>query len=421
MAKKDLGGRNEEFDALMDIEGIDTEKLLEQTGQAPPAGETLPAGESLPGETPPEGTPPVGDTPSGNMPPATPTTTPPVGTPPAGETPPAGVPPVDTDQVRADTLKEIFGDQFKTVDEVKQANILGQLQELSTLREEKTGLEAKLEAKPKTSFVNDDIALFNEFVKETKSSDFGVFKKINSTDIANMDPMEAMVTLAVLQTPALAGKEASLKKNFERKYNLNPEDVDEAELDLNKVGLLQDGEKAKQSLLEVKSKLRMPEPPKEAPPAEGPKELTAEEKQTLQTEWGKIATEIGKTYSSLPIYMKGSKEPVLNYEIDGETQKAYTQEAVAYCIQNQMGLNKENVEHVAKVMQNWMYLRERQNIMHSVFEKARSLTEEEVTKLYDNPSPIRNTDTPPKTPESGLSPEEERAEKAFQAEMNGHL
>jgi hypothetical protein len=379
-----------------------------------------PPAETPPGETPPAETPPAGETPPGSKPPGTPASpTPEI--PPAGETPPAVTQPVDVDQVRADFLKEIFGDQFKTVDDLKQANVTGQLQELSTLREGKVDLEAKLEAKPKTDFFNDDIALFNEFVKETGNSDFGVFKKVNSTDIANMDPMEAMVTLAVLQTPALIGQEGNLKKNFERKYNLDPENVDEAELAINKVGLLQDGEKAKQSLLEVKSKLKMPEPPEETPPAESPKELTAEEKTTLQKQWGPVAAKIGETYGTIPIYMKDSKEPVLNYQIDGEIQKVAIQDALNYCTQNRMELNEDNVKHVAGIMQNRLLLKEHQNIMHSVFEKARSLTEEQVTALYDNPSLAKNTDTPPATPSSGLSPADERAKKAFDAEMSGHL
>ncbi|KKK80156.1 hypothetical protein LCGC14_2826320, partial [marine sediment metagenome] len=267
--------------------------------------------------------------------------------------------------------------------------------------------------------VNDNIALFNEFVKETGNSDFGVFKTINSTDIASMESMQALVTLAVLKTPALAGQEANLKKNFERKYNLDPENVDEAELAINKVGLLQDGEEAKKSLLEVKSKLKMPEPPEETPAVGGPKELTTEEKQSLQTEWGKIAAKIGETYGTIPIPMKDSKEPVLSYQIDGEIQKAAVQGAVAYCVQNQMELNEDNVKRVAGIMQNQLLVKELPNIVHSVFEKARSLTEEQVTALYDNPSPSKNTDTPPTPPVPVLTPEEEGQKKAFDLEMDG--
>ena len=426
MAKKDvLGGRSEEFAALMDIEGVDQNKLLEQTGQTPAGGETptgTPPGETLPaGGTPPE-TPPASGTPPGETPPETPPATPPGETPPAGEKPPAGTPPVDANQVRADLLKEIFGDQFQTIDEAKQANITGQLQELTTLRQGKTELEAKLEAKPKTSFVNDDIALFNEFVKETGNSNFGVFQKVNGTDIANMDPMEALITQAILKTPGLAGKEGDLKKHFEKKYNLDPENVDEAELSVNKIGLQQDGDEAKKSLLEVKGKLKMPEPPEEVPPvAEGPKELTAEEKQTLQTGWEPVVTKMIETYGSLPIYMKGSEEPVLSYQIDSEAQKAYVQGAVAYCVQNQVELKPENAERIAEIIQNQMLIKENRNIMHSVFEKARSLTEEEVTKLYDNPSPAKNDDVPPTPEKPKLSSQEEASQKAFEAEMSGKL
>ncbi len=410
MDKKDLGGRDDEFAALMEIDGVDTQKILEQAGQAPPA--VIPPVE----DTPPVETPPAVIPPAGETPPATPPVTPPE-TPPAGGEPPAGTLPVDANQVRADTLKEIFGDQFKTVDEAKQANITGQLQELGTLREGKTDLEAKLAAKPKTAFANDDIALFNEFVKETGNNNFGVFNTVNSADIANMDTMDAMVTLAVLETPALAGQEGNLKKSFERKYNLDPEKVEESELALNKVSLLQDGEKAKKSLLEVKSKLKMPEPAEEIPPASAPKVMTDEEKQSLQTNWGKIATKIGEQYGTIPIPMKDSKEPVLSYQIDGEIQKVAVQGAVEYCVQNQMELNEDNVKRVAGIMQNQLLVKELPNIVHSVFEKARSLTEEQVTALYDNPSPNKNTDTPPTPPVSKMTPEEEMQDKAFRMEM----
>jgi hypothetical protein len=56
-----------------------------------------------------------------------------------------------------------------------------------TLRKEKTELESKLELKPKTNFANDEVALFNEFVKETGTRDYGVFNKINSAEVATMD------------------------------------------------------------------------------------------------------------------------------------------------------------------------------------------------------------------------------------------
>jgi len=413
MAKKlDL-----EMEALTDIPGVNPEKILEQLGETPP-------GETPPGETPStEGTPPAetppGTPPAESTPPGTPPAEePPAGTPPAAETPPGGEAPVDVDQVQTGLVKEIFGDQFQTVDDLKQANVPSQLKELQTLRQEKADLEKKLELKPKTNFASDDLALFNEFVKETKSQDFGTFKKIHSGDIANMDPMDVLITEMILQNPKFAGREGDLKKHFEKRYNLNPEEVDESELAVNKLGMETDAEKSREKLQEVKSKLIIPEPPEETPAQEGPKELTPEQKQTLQTNWTGAADEIIKVLSTIPVTMKDSKEPLISYQLDDESQKAASKAAVTYCVQNQLELNEDNVKQVAGIIQNQMIIGNLPNIVHSVFEKARSLTEEEVSKLYDNPNPVRNTDTPP-TPEKKKPGAEEKRDAAFDLEMKG--
>ena len=56
-------------------------------------------------------------------------------------------------------------------------------------------------------------------------------------------------------------------------------------------------------------------------------------------------------------------------------------------------------------------------IVHSVFDYARSLTESQVHALYENPSPARNTDQPPVEPEAELTDEEKIQEEIFRAEM----
>jgi len=136
MAKKDFtNSRMDELEALGEVEGIDATQLMQQAGitDEPPA--EPPAD---PPADPPPGDPPPGD------PPADPPTDPP-GTPPG--TPPA-TPPADPPPPGPDPLNEIFGDRFKTLDEAKQADIPGKLQELESLRQEKEALEGKLATKP---------------------------------------------------------------------------------------------------------------------------------------------------------------------------------------------------------------------------------------------------------------------------------
>lgn len=419
MAKKDfMESRQDEIDALKELEGVDPKEIMRQAE----INQGLDPDDKPPGDPPP-GDPPPGDPPPGAEPGGTPPDDPPPGDPPPGDPPPGdppkGDPPPDTGQVQTVFMKEIFGEQFQTVDELKAADLPSQLQELATLREEKQTFEVKLAAKPKTSFVNDDIALFNEFVKETGNSNFGIFKVINSTDIANMDPMDALVKEHILKHPVSAGQESTIRKRFERKYNLDSEQVEAGELAENKLGLQEDGERAKSALLEVKGKLKIPEPEEETtPPPGAPPELTPEAKQSLQTGWTQMADRMSKELGTLQIAMKDSKQPVISYQVDSELLKTAVQDASNYCVENRMEFNEKNLQRVAELMYNRLLVQSYPEIMHSVFEKARSLTEEQVTALFENPSPSRNTDTPPGPPPLKLTPEEEIEEKLFKAEMD---
>jgi len=403
MAKK--MERSDEFDALGDVEGIDTAKLLDQAGinQDPPPADPPPA-------DPPPADPPPADPPTGRKT-DPPPTDPPSGGPPAGDPPPS-----DPDLLQAATLKEIFGEQFQTMDEIRNANIPSKLQELEALRQEKKDLEVRLETKPKTSFVNDNVALFNEFVKETGIDNYGVFSKLNASDTANMDPMDALVIDHVIKHPGLAGQEDVIKRNFERKYNVDPDQVEADELELNKISLISDGDGAKANLTALKEKLVVPEPSEGAPP-EGPKELSEEQKQSLQTGWGQIADRIGKELGSLNIPMKGLDQSLISYELGDELRTTAVQNAVKYCVENRMEFNEANVTDVAGMMYNQLMIQELPNIVHSVFEKARSLTTDQVSKMYENPSPSRNNDQPPVPPAGTQSDADKLGEEIFDAEM----
>ena len=188
---KDLDGRDDEISALLAIEGIDTEKI---TGKRA-ADIGKPAEESKPPEEitkPPEAKP---------------------------EDKKQDVP--NPEAIRSAMLNEMFGEQFKTVEDAKKANIPASLQELETLRQKTKELETKLQAKPKTQFVNEDIAKLNEFIRETGIRDVGVFNKLNATDVANMNDIDALVFQHIIDNPALASKEPQVRRYIETKYNVD--------------------------------------------------------------------------------------------------------------------------------------------------------------------------------------------------------
>jgi hypothetical protein len=397
MAKK-FEGRKDEIDALKLIDGIDPESIARQI-----SGESDKGGAD---DKPPAGSPPAGS-----------------GTPPAGQ-PPAGTPKPDGAGSGADAtgiLKEIFGDQFTSVEDLKKKNIAATLKEVETLRQqtqsltrEKDELTGRLNLKPKSNFANDDVALFNEFVKTTGIKSFEVFSRLNSTDIANMDYMNAIILARLLENPELTAKEPQLRKHVEKTYNVDPEQVSEDDLEINKIGLAQEGAKAKQKLQELKGKLKIPDPDPES--TSRVTTWTPEQETQAKTVWGTANKAMSEKLSKLPVYLPESKEPFINFAIPEEIQKAVETTALDYAISNQMETTPENLNAVANFMYSEYWLRNKEKIAHAIFEKARSLTKEESLKFYHNPSPIGG-DKPP----IGGGPDEDtpeaRQKKIFEAEM----
>jgi hypothetical protein len=395
---------NPEFAALQEIEGIDAASLMEQAG-GPPADPVPPVPGADPVPPVPDPVPPV---PGADPTPPVPDPIPPV--PGADPTPadPAS-PPHDG------FLKEIFGDRYKTMDEAKSANIGATLDEAISLREANADLTAKLDAKPKTNFATDEVALFNEFIRETGTNNYGVFNKINNADVATMEPMEALVTKYVLDHPEQSGKEPQIRKYFEKKYNVDPDQVDEDDLAVNKIGMEADGATAKRNLQELKEKLKVPEAPED--PAK-PKEMTPEAKATLKTGWNNVGKNVSTALSKLKVPIKNGKDPLLDYEISEAEQGEITEFVENYAVENQMELNETNVKTISTMVYNQLMINKLPDIVHSVFEKARSLTEEQVHSIYSNPSPARNIDTPPGTPPVQQTDQEKMEDEIFNAEMD---
>lgn len=395
MAKK-FEGRQDEVEMLKGIEGIDPDSIMQQITGEPPA-------------TTPPSTPPTGSTP-----PATP---PVAGTTPA--TPPTGEagPPADATGI----LKEIFGDQFTSVDDLKKKNIPEVLKEIATLRErnqalsaEKEELSGKLNTKPRTNFANDDVALFNEFVKTTGIKSFDVFNRLNGSDVANMDYMNAIILARLLDNPELTAKEPQLRKHVEKTYNVDPEQVSEEDLEVNQIGLAQEGARAKAKLLELKGKLKIPEP-EPSEPASTPK-WTPEQENQAKAVWSAANKAMGEKLSKIPIYMPNNKEPFINFAIPEEVQKTIEANALDFAVSNHMEANEENLTSVAKFMYSELIMRNLDHIAHSIFEKARSMTQEESLKYYHNPTPLGNTDQPV-AGRGDVDDEEAQKRKLFEAEM----
>jgi len=396
-------------------------------GTPPPGGEGTPppGGEGTPppgGEgTPPpggEGTPPPGG--EGTPPPGGEGTPPPGGEgtpPPGGEgTPPPGgegtpPPSPSTEEIRMQVVNEIFGDQFKSFDDVKKAKITDTLKEVSTLREANATFKSQAEGRP-FGYANESIALFNEFVKKTGIQNYEAFNKLMNTDLSKLGDVEVMVLKEITDKPKFIGQESKLKAKFEKQYKVDDEEMDTDELEINKISLASDAETARQSLTELKGGVKLPEETPPTPPPGGPV-LTDEQKTQIKNGWENLTKEIGDKWKSYPLTPTGRKVPILNYEIPAETKQNLISHAKDFCIENQMELNEENVKQVFSMMQRDLVADNLPAILHAVSEKVRSLTAEEWDKFYENPSGSGNTDIPPA---GTISDQEQQRDEIYQAE-----
>ena len=380
MAVKNIESRKEEYEALKGIDGIDANDILAQIGEKT---STIP-----PVSAPTEVKPPKSE---------------------------AGPPPDATG-----ILKEIFGDQFTSVDDLKKIDIPTKLKEVEQLRQLKQSLEdqnrdlsEKLSVKPKSNYADDDIALFNEFVRDTKIKDWNIFSRINKTDVATMDFKDAILLSKILEEPELIAQEPRLRKQIEKTYNVDPEQLDEDEVELNQLSLAQEGLKARRKIQEFKSKLKIPEPGAEN---DSDRQWTPEQQKEISAQWDAASKAMGEKLSKIPVFLPNTKEPFINFTIPEEMQKAIMKEAAALALDNRMEIDEKALTNVAKFMYSELIMRNFDSIAHSIFEKARSLSEKEVRERYHNPTPLTGGETPP-IQRGDIDEEEESRRTIFDAEL----
>lgn len=391
--KKDLSN-DMEMSFLGNVEGVNPELFEKQI-----KGEELPPKEDI---VPPHETPPTG----GEQPPVQ-STKQEVSTPPVQE--PVKLSDEQISEQRSLFLKEIFGDKYNSVDDVKNANILGTLNEVESLRQTNTELQEKLDKKPKTNFADDEVALYNEFVKSTGNRDYGLFKKVNS-ELANISDMDALVANYVMNFPNTAGRESEVRAHFEKKYGFDSEENTFED----SFGMQEDAYKARKALQDVKDKLVVPEQPAEEPSA--PKELSPEQKETLTNQWSGAGSEIKKALSTLKIPIKDGKDIFLDYAVPESELESVAKWVTETAVGNQMEPNDANAKQLGQAIYNQLIVNNLPQIVHAASEKARSMAEEKYSEMFHNPSPSRNNDQPP-APQDTRPDEDKMSDQIFDLEF----
>ena len=160
----------------------------------------------------------------------------------------------------------------------------------------------------------------------------------------------------------------------------------------------------------------MPEAPAEEISTEGRAKWTPEIETKQKALWADGYRRLHESFATIGIPMKGVASPIINFGVSEESRNTVIKNVTDYMINNQSEVNEANVRAAIDMARADLILNNFDQIVYAVSEHVRGLKEEEYLKLYHNPSPKHNTDTP----EGGGTEmsDEAKARRAFEAELD---
>ena len=317
-------------------------------------------------------------------------------------------------------LSETLGGKYKNVEELKAADIPGKLKELEELRDANATLKTQAE-NPVAGFVNDDVAKFNQFVKDTGTNDYVMFDKLNKANLENMDSMDALVLKQIIDNPKLIGQETRVKKMLVKKYNINPDDVKDEKLsqddfELNQLNMEAEAGKAQKGLVELKGKIRMPEKPE--PPVQTIKPPTKEELELNREKWGTVSGVMFDAVKELPFYPEGkenkdgTKNEPFKFAVTAESTKEVHKMISDFCVENQLEPNEKFIASFSPFILGLYVSKNANFVLKSHMDTFAEKVKKEVAEVYEHPSALKTGEQAEieKLDDDGV-------QKAFDAEM----
>lgn len=240
-------------------------------------------------------------------------------------------------------VNERLGTQYQDFETLKK-----DYSQLNTLRESEKRLKDQL-VKVSNPFGDDtELAEMYGFKKATNRNlnDYFILKNL---DIENADSLDVMVANAILENPNLRGKELLVRQAFEKKYQLAGQDLEESDIESNKITLDIDSSAARKSLRDLKAKIKAPE--LDNPYSEEDSKNWKEHEQ----QWEQIVPAIAKNLESFKIFedpddeQKG-KDPLTTIDIPKEVIADYNKKVTQYIADNRLENTTENQNLVYGIM-----------------------------------------------------------------------
>ena len=249
------------------------------------------------------------------------------------------------------TLNERLGTQYSEFDSFK-----NDYSQINTLRESERSLKEQLGQFQDPFGEDTELAELYGFRQNTKRDlgDYFILKNLNLEDANSMD---IMVADAIMNNPQLRGKEAQVRKVFERKYNLNGEDLEDDEIETNKIAFDMDSSAARKNLAELKSHMKAVE----FKNPHAPQSIDPETWSNHENQWKNAIPTIVSDFSKFDIYestdaQKEGKKPFTTMDIPKDIADGYSQKLYQYISEAKVEPTQQNIDALKNIMvQDYIY------------------------------------------------------------------
>lgn len=301
------------------------------------------------------------------------------------ETPPAAgakptnepviTPPVDTSKLVSEKLKAIFGEDIEDEDSARE-------------------YVTRLKTPPQTEnpFANDYVKGLNDYLKSNPSGSKDIYDKIITVDVKSMDHLQAIKTKMLWENPELS--EADVQLLLNDKYREGDEYEDDREKQIAQIYKVTDGKSAKEYLLQLQEKHKLPDNQKES------FDKAQKEKDRIES-WKPLAKKLTDEFSEIEIDLGKNPEGIERGKIkfsaiDDGLKKELRKELNDIVQFSEIGTSKEDIQSMQNVVVERFIIKKFNDLVRSACDHTESVTAERIRKEYDNPTPIKK-DTPPQS------------------------
>lgn len=293
--------------------------------------------------------------------------------------------------------------EYKTVDEIKAA-----LKEGGLTKKERDALKQELEEakqnfaeqKPINTFFDKDLKRL-DILKKDKPEDFELYTRLK---FGVNDPFEIVKLKFMREHPEYKNRvedaEMYLKDLYGVDHDYDKDDPDDVkEMKINKMKLELEADNAKKQFLSEFEKIDVPEPTI----VDGEKvsndnaEKVKKAKQEAKKHWQPIATEIAKRFDEFPVMTKGkegSDSELMRYKIPEEYKNELAGKVVEYLVESGKPFTEDSVREAQSYIQTVFLVEHWSSIISEAVSHARSITNEEWHKTYNNPSSLTSKNSP---------------------------